>query len=115
MNNIFSKLLCCISIVLYVSFPAEAGYTDSTHLLANNSSKTGSFTRTVVKEANIIYPATLQAHVDESLDYVQKISNTKRSYLIHTFQKGKSFFPKIVSVLKSYNLPQELKFLMAME
>jgi Soluble lytic murein transglycosylase and related regulatory proteins (some contain LysM/invasin domains) len=116
MNNILLKLLCSISVVLYVSFPAKAGYTDSSYLLANNSSNTSkSFTRTVVKEANIVYPPTLLSHIDESLNYVQKITNTKRNYLINTYQKGKNFFPGIASVLQRYNLPQELKVLVALE
>ena len=114
MNNILSKLLCGLFIVL-MSTPADARfYADSTKLLASNVSGK-SFTTTVVKEANIVYPASLQAHMDESLDYVQKFSNTKRKYLIHTYQKGKKYFPKIASVLKRFHLPQELKVLMALE
>ncbi|HUS00283.1 MAG TPA: lytic transglycosylase domain-containing protein [Chitinophagaceae bacterium] len=117
MNNILSKLLCGLFIVL-MSTPAEAGfYTDSTKLFANNTGNISakSFTRTMVKEANIIYPATLQANMDESLDYVQKFSNTKRNYLIRTYQKGKKYFPKIAAVLKRFYLPQELKVLIALE
>jgi soluble lytic murein transglycosylase-like protein len=101
-----------------MSTPVEAGfYADSTKLLAGNTSNISakSFTRTVVKEANIIYSATLQAHMDESLDYVQKFSNTKRNYLIRTYQKGKKYFPKIAAVLKRFHLPQELKVLIALE
>ena len=117
MNNILSKILCGLFIVL-ISTPAQAGtYTDSTKLLANNTGNipAKSFTRTVVKEANIIYPETLQAHMDESLDYVQKFSAAKRSYLIRTYQKGKKFFPKVAAVLKRFYLPQELKVLIALE
>lgn len=116
MNNILSKILCGIFIVLSVSTAKGGLYTDTTHLLAkinDNSSK--SFTRTVIKDANIIYPSSLEANMDESLDYVQKISNTKRSYLIRTYQRGKKFFPKVAAILKKYNLPQELKVLMALE
>lgn len=117
MNNILSKLLCGLFIVL-MSTPAEAGfYKDSTKLLAKNTNTISakSFTRTVVKEANIVYPASLQDHMDESLDYVQKFSNTKRNYLIRTYQKGKKFFPKITAVLKRFYLPQELRVLIALE
>jgi membrane-bound lytic murein transglycosylase D len=117
MNNILSKLLCGLFIVL-MSTPAEAGiYTDSTKLLANNTGNISakSFTRTIVKEANIVYPATLLAHMDESLEYVQKFSNAKRSYLIRTYQKGKKYFPKIAAVLRRFYLPQELKVLIALE
>src|ERR1035437_802775 len=118
MNNILSKILCSFFILLPVSFSAKAGLNaDTTQLLANNIGDVSpnSFTRTVVKEANIIYPSSLQAHMDESLDYVQKFSNKKRDYLIRTYQRGKKYFPKVAVVLKSYHLPEELKVLIALE
>lgn len=117
MNIILSKILCGF-IIVSSSYYAKAGsYTDTTNLLANNSSNnsSNSFTRTVVKEANIIYPAMLKDHMNESLDYVEKFSNSKRNYLIRMYQRGKKFYPKIVTVLKRYNLPQELKVLIALE
>ena len=118
MNNILSKILCSFFILLPVSFSAKAVLSaDTTQLLANNTGdiSPNSFTRTVIKEANIIYPSSLQAHMDESLDYVQKFSNKKRDYLIRTYQRGKKYFPKVAVVLKSYHLPEELKVLIALE
>ena len=116
MNNILSKILCGFSIVL-VAISAKAGSNpDSTKLLAHTTNTgSNSITKTVVKAVNIIYPLSLQEHIDESLDYVQKFSNTKRNYLIRTYQKGTNFFPKVAAVLKRFNLPQELKVLMALE
>src|ERR1035437_280134 len=117
MNNILIKILCGLFILLPISFSAKAGLNaDTTQLLANiGDVSPNSFTRTVVKEANIIYPSSLQAHMDESLDYVQKFSNKKRDYLIRTYQRGKKYFPKVAVVLKSYHLPEELKVLIALE
>ncbi|MEJ7821871.1 MAG: lytic transglycosylase domain-containing protein, partial [Chitinophagaceae bacterium] len=71
--------------------------------------------RTIVKEANISYPQSLKSHKDQSLDYVQKFSEQKRNYLIRTQQRGKKIFPKVTAVLKRYNLPQELRVLIALE
>lgn len=116
MNNILSKILCGISI-LFISVSVEGrSNTDTSKLLANNAnSVSNSITRTVVKEANIEYPSSLQEHITESLDYVQKFISSKRNYLIHTYQKGKKFFPKITAVLKRFQLPQELRVLIALE
>lgn len=116
MNNILSKILCGISI-LFISVSVEGGSNpDTSILLANNtSSVSNSITRTIVKEANIIYPSSLQEHLDESLDYVQKFANSRRKYLINMYQKGKKFFPKITAVLSSYQLPKELRVLIALE
>ena len=119
MNIILSKLLCKTIFVfaLFSSFTSTAGIVDTTILLANITTEHSVkiTTRSIVKEANVIYPATLQNNIEESLDYVQKFSGKKREYLIHTYQKGKKFFPKITAVLKRYHLPQELKVLIALE
>lgn len=110
MNIILSKILCGFSIVL-ASFQAKS------QLLAGNSINfsLNALSKTVVKEANIKYPSSLQDHIGESLEYVEKFSEKKRNYLIRTYQKGKKFFPKIAAVLKRYHLPQELKVLIALE
>lgn len=117
MNNILSKILCGFVIVSATLSATAGSNTDTTRLLANNTGNvsTNSFTKTIVKEVNIIYPVILQAHMDESLDYVQKFSNKKREYLMRTYQRGKKYFPQIAAVLKRYNLPQELKVLIALE
>lgn len=116
MNNILSKILCGISI-LFISVSVEGrSNPDTSKLIASNTtSVSNSFTRTIVKEANIIYPSILQEHLDESLDYVQKFANSRRKYLINIYQKGKSFFPKITAVLNRYQLPKELRVLIALE
>ncbi len=119
MNNILSRILCNLSIVfaLSISFSAKAGVKDTTLLLANNTGNVSpnALTTAITKEANIIYPASLKENMDESLDYIQKFSKKKRDYLIRTYQRGKKFFPKVAAVLKRYQLPQELKVLIALE
>lgn len=117
MNMKLSKLLCNIFFALSLSFSVKADSRDTTQLLANNigNSSPNTLTRTVVKEANIVYPESLQSHIKESLSYVEKFSNKKREYLIRTYQKGKTFFPKVAAILKRYQLPQELKVLIALE
>jgi membrane-bound lytic murein transglycosylase MltF len=117
MNNILSKTFCSAFIILTLSFSSKAITADTTVVLASNTTEASPVAlRTItVKAANVEYPASLQNHKDESLDYVQSFLNNKREYLIRTYQKGKKFFPKITAVLKRYNLPQELKVLVALE
>ncbi len=119
MNNILSRILCNLSIVFVLSnsVSAKAVLKDTTQLLANNTGDVSSnaLTTTITKEANIIYPASLKENINESLEYIQKFSNKKRDYLIRTYQRGKKFFPKVAAVLKRYQLPQELKVLIALE
>ena len=117
MNKFPPKLLCICIFIVSFSFNVKANLKDTTILLADNQTEASalSLKTYLIKEANVIYPERLQSHIDESLDYVQKFSESKKGYLTRTFQKGKKFFPKITSILKKYNLPQELKVLIALE
>ena len=118
MDHILSKIACGIIFIVFTSSSATAQHNvDTTILLANAKTGISSniFIRTIVKEANISYPLSLKSHKDQSLDYVQKFSEQKRNYLIRIQQRGKKIFPKVTAVLKRYNLPQELRVLIALE
>lgn len=69
----------------------------------------------VLKEANIVYPDILAGNEDESLDYVEKFSTTRKNYLIRTYNRSKQIFPKVEAILKKYKVPQEFKVLLALE
>lgn len=116
MNNILLKGLCNAAIVI-ASFSSKANTADTTGLLANNTIEAPAVvTKTVsVKAVNVDYPSSLISNKDESIDYVKNFCRSKRNYLIHMYQSGKKYFPKIAAVLKKYNLPQELKVLVALE
>lgn len=63
----------------------------------------------------VVYPALLSNHKEQTLDYIEKFATNRRAYLLRTFARGKKYFPKITSIFKKYNLPQELKVLIALE
>ncbi len=63
----------------------------------------------------VVYPQSLRLHKDQTFDYIQKFSKKRRDYLITTFKTGKKYFPKIVAVLKRFQLPEELKVVIALE
>ena len=69
----------------------------------------------VTRPSNVIYPSLLLDHREASLQYVQQFSDRRREYLINTYKKGTKYFSKITTVLKKYNVPQELKVLIALE
>lgn len=69
----------------------------------------------IVLEPNVLYPALLAGNEKQSLEYIEKFADRKRDYLIRMYTKGKKFFPKTVSILKKYNVPGELKVLLALE
>jgi Transglycosylase SLT domain len=72
-------------------------------------------TNYITKSSNVIYPDVLLGNEAESKDYVEKFSVNRRDYLIRTYNRGKKVFPKVVKILKKYNLPQEYKVLIALE
>lgn len=114
MNNILIKILCGLFIVTTTNSDVIASSQDTTILLANNNISTPASVK-IIKVANIIYPESFEEDKQEYIGYVQKFSNKKRDYLMEMYEKGKNYFPKVTSVLKKYNLPQELKVLVALE
>lgn len=114
MNNILVKILCGFSLITTISSDGIAGSRDTTVLLANNNIN-NPVTVTIAKVANIVYPELFEADKLQYIEYVQKLSNKKRDYLVEMYDKGENYFPKITPILNKYNLPQELKVLVALE
>jgi membrane-bound lytic murein transglycosylase D len=69
----------------------------------------------VTQPANVVFPDVLTGNEEQSLDYIEKFCNKRKDYIIRTYNKSKKFFPKAGAILKKYNLPEELKVLMALE
>jgi soluble lytic murein transglycosylase-like protein len=69
----------------------------------------------IMLEPNVVYPQILTGNEDKATTYVEKFSTNRRAYLIRTYNRSKKYFPKAVAILKKYNLPQELKVLLALE
>ena len=67
------------------------------------------------RATNVVYPALLKGNEAESLQYIEQFSNNRREYLLRMHKKGKNYLPKAASILKKYDLPTELKVLLALE
>lgn len=97
------------------SFAKGNPYIDtSKKLLAaslDKKEKPGSVTR----EANIVFPKVLSGNEEESLAYIEKFSANRRAYIIRTYNRGKKYFPKVSAIFSKYDLPNELKVLIALE
>jgi hypothetical protein len=64
------------------------------------------------KKSNVVYPEILTGNEEESLAYIEKFSSRRRDYIIRMHTKGKVLLPKAATILKKYNLPEELKILL---
>lgn len=69
----------------------------------------------ITLEPNVVFPEVLTGNEEEALPYIEKFSGNRRAYLIRTYNRSKKYFPKVTAILKKYNLPQELKVLLALE
>ena len=114
MNNILVKILCGLLLISTVNSDGFAGSRDTTVLLANNNINSPA-TVTITKVANIVYPECFETDKLQYIDYVQKFSSKKRDFLVEMYDKGQNYFPKVTEVLKKYDMPQELKVLIALE
>ncbi|CAN5304277.1 hypothetical protein BH09BAC2_BH09BAC2_04900 [soil metagenome] len=110
MKNIFTGNSLFVAIFTFIAnFATGAPLSDSTLLASNKAVKNAT-----VIASNVIYPEILEAERDNSVAYVEQFSN-KRSYLTKIYNSGKEFFPKVITVLKQYDLPEQLKVLIAIE
>ncbi|MBC7889929.1 MAG: lytic transglycosylase domain-containing protein [Ferruginibacter sp.] len=69
----------------------------------------------IVRKSNVVYPEILKGNEEEMMGYIEKFIRNKRDYLVAMYSKGKFFLPKAASILKNYNLPEELKVLVTLE
>ena len=111
------KRIYCVLIISLVKVTTISAHTiaDTTKLIAGITKKLVPETKDVVAVANVEYPENLQDQKEQSLEYVENFSNKKRNYLINIYEKGKEYFPKVEEVLKRFQLPLELKVLIALE
>lgn len=72
-------------------------------------------TNYITLEANVVFPEILAGNEEQALEYVEKFATNRRAYLIRTYDRSKKYFPKATAILKKYNLPHELKVLLALE
>ncbi len=66
-------------------------------------------------EANVVFPEILTGNEEEALLYIEKFATNRRAYIIRTYNRSKNYFPKATAILKKYDLPNELKVLLALE
>ncbi len=113
---ILNKILLLLIVFAPGFYKAKANtgiQQDTTVLLAANF-EVPSIKRTVMV-SNVDYPSILNNHREETLDYVKKFSETRRESLLKMYEKGKKYFPAIETVFEKYDIPAELKVLIALE
>jgi len=107
-------ILVLSAILFSLNGDASPVFTDSSKL-KNASANKGTHAALYNNKVAVVYPEILSDHKAQTLAYIEKFAINRRAYLLRTFARGKKYFPKITSIFKKYNLPQELKVLIALE
>ncbi|MGN6802330.1 MAG: lytic transglycosylase domain-containing protein [Ginsengibacter sp.] len=122
MKNIRSKSLLTLIIILFIiGFTTSArnimGFTGDnfSDSIVQPSAASVTDSALVSNPARVVYPVALREHRDESKAYVKQYAQKQRSYIIYMFNRGKEYFPKAAKIFAQYNVPEEFRFLPALE
>lgn len=114
--NPVSKFVWILFFSLTVGLLARGNsYPDTTGkrlLAAAGKNETAGY---ITLAANVEFPSVLEGNESHTLSYVEKFAESRRAYLIRTYNRSKKYFPKVSAILKKHNLPQELCVLLALE
>lgn len=69
---------------------------------------------TVLKNC-IEFPDLLKGHEEEALPYIESFAKKRKNYLIRTYNRDQVFSKKIVPIFNQFDVPSELRVLIAME
>lgn len=120
-NNHPHKSSYSLIIIIIVMVLANTGKvfaqtsTDSSKHLLLASLNEKNTPKYILKESNVIFPDILKGNEALSSDYIATFSSKRKEYLRNMYTRGKKFLPKVNTVLKKYDLPEELGILMILE
>lgn len=103
----FIGVICTCSVA-----NAQQAFGDSVAYASLSEKATAGY---YTQAANVVFPDILRGNETPAMEYVANFSTKRRDYLIRTYNRGKRFFSKASAILKKYQLPQELKVLLALE
>jgi len=108
-----SKAIWILFFTLMLSSAKADSYPDTSKKQLPSAAKGNAGFKTL--EPNVVFPEVLTGNEKQTLAYIEKFSDNRRTYLIRMYNRSKKFFPKATAVLKKHNLPNELKVLLALE
>lgn len=61
------------------------------------------------------FPDLLKGHEEEALPYVESFAKRRKDYLIRTYNRDQAYSKKILPIFDQFDVPSELRVLMALE
>ncbi|MDN3658217.1 lytic transglycosylase domain-containing protein [Ferruginibacter paludis] len=107
--------ITCALLATSVSAVVAQNRLDSSKRVLLASADLRSEKEYIIKEANVIFPEILKGNEEKAVAYISSFSDNRRGYLQNMRMKSKKMLPQVNTVLKKYNLPEELAVLMLME
>jgi hypothetical protein len=69
----------------------------------------------VADKYTVTFPELLKGNEEATIDYIRQFSTRRKDYLVRMYTKGKKLLTKAASIFKKYQLPEELRVLVALE
>jgi len=69
----------------------------------------------IIRKPNVIFPDILKGSEEQVKAYIEEFGNKRRDYVTSMYAKGKNFLAQAEKILKQYDIPTELKVLLALE
>ncbi|MDB5278970.1 MAG: Lytic transglycosylase catalytic [Ferruginibacter sp.] len=107
--------ITCALLATSVSAAVAQNRLDSSKRVLLASADLRSEKEYIIKEANVIFPEILKGNEEKAVAYISSFSDNRRGYLQNMRMKSKKMLPQVNTVLKKYNLPEELAVLMLLE
>lgn len=111
---VYSLIIMVIALANTAKSFAQTNVDSSKHILLA-SFNVKNTPRYILKESNVLFPDILKGNEAFSSDYIATFSSKRKEYLVRMYTKGKKFLPKVNTILKKYDLPEELGILMILE
>jgi membrane-bound lytic murein transglycosylase MltF len=64
---------------------------------------------------SIEFPDLLKGHEEEAMPYIENFARRRKEYLIRTYNRDQVYSPKIIPIFSKFEVPSELRVLIALE
>lgn len=119
MNKQFFTILLSLPVFYSAQVCAQSTYTGENVEPIFDSSEFKipglSLQQTLSLQNHIEFPELLKGHEEEALPYIESFAKRKKEYLIRTYNRDQIYSLKILPIFSQFDVPAELRVLMALE
>ncbi|HMO62294.1 MAG TPA: lytic transglycosylase domain-containing protein [Ferruginibacter sp.] len=110
-----NKLKLVVATLLTLIFNVLCFAQPITDMPADDTDPSAAILTAAAEKYQVEYPSILKGEEEQTLDYVKQFSTRRRDYLVRMYTRGKKLLTKAAGIFKKYELPEELRVLVALE